>query len=633
MSSNAPSAPKGNDSKRLKRDSRSVVGPSRVIHVHRLPSSVTEREVLCLALPFGKVSNLLFLKGKNQAFMEMSTEEAANTMVSYYTWMTPVLRGQPVHMQFSRYKELKVSRSNEQASAPRQAGASSQEGEPKQGSASSQEGEPRQGSTSSQEGEPRQGSTSSQEGEPRQRSASKWSWASSRAGATSKALASSFVVVPSQEGDHTQVNSQAGCAGASSQVGAQPGLPAENSDRAADLASAAPAADVDTGTVVAMHSPVLRILVENYFYRVTLDVLHQLFSRFGTVLKIIIYSKNSRFQVLLQYADALSAQRAKLFLDGQNIYDACCTLRIAFSGLTDLTVMYNNDRSRDYTRPDLPSGDSQPLPAQNMAIAFDAPVVVPASPYASTGLLQTFAIPQTAGFAIPEVGKVLAPLAIPEAAVAAAAAGAESPVVSSGSPGVANAVLLVANLNPEKVTPQSLFILFGAYGDVHRVKILYSNKENALVQMADGGQAELALRHLNGHKLYGKTLCIMPSKHQSVKLPQEGKEDQGLTKDYAKSPLHRFKKPGSKNFQNIFPPSATLHLSNLPSSVLEEDLKNLFSSSGGSVKAFKFFPKDRKMALIRMGSVEEAIQALVELHGHTLGQNHHLRVSFSRITI
>ncbi|XP_057615875.1 polypyrimidine tract-binding protein 1-like [Chionomys nivalis] len=537
MSSNSPSAPKGNDSKRLKRDSRSVEGPSRVIHIHRLPSSVTEREVLCLALPFGKVSNLLFLKSKNQAFMEMSTEEAANTMVNYYTWVTPVLRGQPVHMQFSRYKELKV-------------------------------------------------------------------------------------------------DAQPGCAGASSQVGAQPGLPAESSDRAGDLASAATAADVDTGTVVATHSPVLRILVENYFYRVTLDMLHQLFSRFGTVLKIIIYSKNSRFQALLQYADALSAQRAKLFLDGQNIYDACCTLRIAFSGLTDLTVMYNNDRSRDYTRPDLPSGDSQPLPAQNMATAFvDAPVVVPASPYASTGSPQTFAIPQIAGFAIPEVGKALVPLAISQAVVAAAAAGAESPVVSSGSPGVANAVLLVANLNAEKVTPQSLFILFGAYGDVHRVKILYSNKENALVQMADGGQAELALRHLNGHKLYGKTLCIVPSKHQSVKLPQEGKEDQGLTKDYAKSPLHRFKKAGSKNFQNIFPPSATLHLSNLPSSVLEEDLKKLFSSSGGSVKAFKFFPKDPKMALIRMGSVEEAIQALVELHGHTLGQNHHLRVSFSRITI
>lgn len=73
-----------------------------------------------------------------------------------------------------------------------------------------------------------------------------------------------------------------------------------------------------------------------------------------------------------------------------------------------------------------------------------------------------------------------------------------------------------------------------------------------------------AMSHLNGHKLHGKPVRITLSKHQNVQLPREGQEDQGLTKDYGNSPLHRFKKPGSKNFQNIFPPSATLHLSNIP---------------------------------------------------------------------
>lgn len=43
--------------------------------------------------------------------------------------------------------------------------------------------------------------------------------------------------------------------------------------------------------------------------------------------------------------------------------------------------------------------------------------------------------------------------------------------------------------------------------------------------------------------------------------------------------------------------------------------------------------KDRKMALIQLGSVEEAIQALIDLHNHDLGENHHLRVSFSKSTI
>ncbi|CDQ92030.1 unnamed protein product, partial [Oncorhynchus mykiss] len=110
-------------------------------------------------------------------------------------------------------------------------------------------------------------------------------------------------------------------------------------------------------------------------------------------------------------------------------------------------------------------------------------------------------------------------------------------------------------------------------------------------------------------------------------------EDQGLTKDYATSPLHRFKKPGSKNYNNIYPPSGTLHLSNIPPAVGEEDLKALFSSSGASVTAFKFFQKDRKMALIQMSSVEEAVESLIEFHNHDLGDNHHLRVSFSKSTI
>lgn len=56
----------GNDSKKFKGDSRSAGVPSRVIHVRKLPSDVTEAEVISLGLPFGKVTNLLMLKGKNQ---------------------------------------------------------------------------------------------------------------------------------------------------------------------------------------------------------------------------------------------------------------------------------------------------------------------------------------------------------------------------------------------------------------------------------------------------------------------------------------------------------------------------------------------------------------------------------------
>ncbi|NWQ65321.1 PTBP1 protein, partial [Oxyruncus cristatus] len=532
MNSNAASSDNGNDSKKFKGDSRSAGVPSRVIHVRKLPSDVTEAEVISLGLPFGKVTNLLMLKGKNQAFIEMNTEEAANTMVNYYTTIAPMLRSQPIYIQFSNHKELKTDNSPNQAV---------------------------------------------------------------RCLVLQRAQAALQAVATVQTGN---------------------------------LALAATAAAVDAGMAMAGQSPVLRIIVENLFYPVTLDVLHQIFSKFGTVLKIITFTKNHQFQALLQYADPMSAQHAKLSLDGQNIYNACCTLRIDFSKLTSLNVKYNNDKSRDYTRPDLPSGDNQPTLDQTMAAAFGAPGII-SPPYAGAGFPPTFAIPQAAGLTVPNVPGALTPLAIPAAAAAAAAGRIAIP----GLAGAGHSVLLVSNLIPERVTPQCLFILFGVYGDVQRVKILFKKQENALVQMTDGNQAQLAMSHLNGQKLHGKPIRITLSKHQTVQLPGKGQEDQRLTKDYANSPLHRFKKPGSKNFQNIFPPSATLHLSNIPPSITEEDLKMLFSSNGGVVKGFKFFQKDRKMALIQMGSVEEAIQSLIELHNHDLGENHHLRVSFSKSTI
>uniref|UniRef100_A0A3Q0SF36 Polypyrimidine tract binding protein 3 n=1 Tax=Amphilophus citrinellus TaxID=61819 RepID=A0A3Q0SF36_AMPCI len=343
-------------------------------------------------------------------------------------------------------------------------------------------------------------------------------------------------------------------------------------------------------------SPVLRIIVENLFYPVTLEVLQQIFSKFGSVLKIITFTRNNQFQALLQFSDTVQAQHAKATLDGQNIYNGCCTLRIDFSKLSALNVKYNNDKSRDFTRADLPSGELEP------ATAFG-------------------------NFGSPPSGLSMA--AVPGSLVS-------HPRVSlQMAPSAVHSVLLVSNLVPESVTPHCLFILFGVYGDVQRVKILFNKKENALIQMSDATQAQLAMSHLNGQRLHGNVIRVTLSKHPVVQLPRggAGQEEQVLTRDFSGSTLHRFKKPGSKNFNNIFPPSATLHLSNIPSSVSEEALKDLFSSNGFTVKAFKFFQKDRKMALMQLASVEEAIEALITLHDHQLDHNQHLRVSFSKSTI
>ena len=79
--------------------------------------------------------------------------------------------------------------------------------------------------------------------------------------------------------------------------------------------------------------------------------------KINNLLFSINLNKFQFFQALIQYPDVITAQAAKLSLDGQNIYNACCMLRIEYSKLSNLNVKYNNDKSRDYTNPNLPTGD------------------------------------------------------------------------------------------------------------------------------------------------------------------------------------------------------------------------------------------------------------------------------------
>ncbi|CAG0881886.1 unnamed protein product [Cyprideis torosa] len=617
--------------------SNGAASGSRVVHIRNIPHEVTEAEVIHLGIPFGRITNVLVLKGKNQAFLEFENEAFANAMVNYFGSCVAQLRGRTVYVQFSNHKELKTDQS------------------------------------------------------------------------------------------HSNANSSARAALQAAQAftgnGPNPVNPAMG------LGGAPPAADTQAGGP----NTVLRVIVEHMLYPVTLDVLHQIFSRVGRVLKIITFTKNNTFQALIQYPDVIAAQAAKLTLDGQNIYNACCTLRIEYSKLSNLNVRYNNDKSRDYTNPQLPVGEpgdgrgkmravplpfayppspsmstfmcTPPPPAANTTTlpllassppltasaeeriynpnavsgggmdhsaghpfggqhhkqAFNGPAISIAGVMPGLGGLAQYTTPAAAAPGYPlglmathqggdpsrlilsgsgdvtanlsstlsAMNMVGMPLALgPSALSVATALGLPTP---QGA-GQANTVLLISNLNEEEATPEALFTLFGVYGDVQRVKILYNKKDSALIQMADSHQAQLAITHLDRVTVWGKQLRVMPSKHQQVQMPKEGQAED-LTKDFQNSPLHRFKRPGSKNFQNIHGPSSTLHLSNIPASCSEEQLIQSFKDQDFDVKAFKFFPNDHRMALIQLSSVEEAIQALIKLHNHQLSQNNHLRVSFSKSTI
>uniref|UniRef100_A0A5K3EUY2 RRM domain-containing protein n=1 Tax=Mesocestoides corti TaxID=53468 RepID=A0A5K3EUY2_MESCO len=229
------------------------------------------------------------------------------------------------------------------------------------------------------------------------------------------------------------------------------------------------------------------------------------------------------------------------------------------------------------------------------------------------------------------------------AAQAAAAAAAQSSSLALRLPPNNNGstVLIVSNLNEERVYPDALFTLFGVYGDVVRVKIMFNKKDTALIQFNDSQQAILAMQYLDRKVLWGQQMKIAISRHNYVQLPKEDK-DNHLTKDYSNNLLHRFRKPNSKNYQNIYPPSHVLHLSNIPPNVSEEDVRSLFRSKGFNVVGFRFMQfhqkyseqaKDNKMALVQLETVESAMEALIALHNTQLSENSHLRISFSKSAI
>ncbi|CAL4067530.1 unnamed protein product, partial [Meganyctiphanes norvegica] len=194
--------------------------------------------------------------------------------------------------------------------------------------------------------------------------------------------------------------------------------------------------------------------------------------------------------------------------------------------------------------------------------------------------------------------------------------------------GQGHCVLVVKGLNQDKVTCDAVFTLFGVYGNVMRVKILKDKK--ALVQMAEQKQVELAITNLDKVTIWGKTICVIQSQHPSIIMPKDDDSDEHqYTKDYSDSLLHRFNKSGSKNYQNIFPPSPVLHLSNLPEDLDPCELEEAFTDAGATVVDFMFLESSNK-GLIKLSSTDDAIEALINMNNYQLDEESYLRISFSK---
>ncbi|XP_041007480.1 polypyrimidine tract-binding protein homolog 3-like isoform X5 [Juglans microcarpa x Juglans regia] len=303
------------------------------------------------------------------------------------------------------------------------------------------------------------------------------------------------------------------------------------------------------------------------------------------------------FQALIQYQSHQSALSAIDALQGRNIYDGCCQLDIQFSNLSELQVNYNNERSRDFTNPALPS-EQKGRSSQ--------------SGYGDAGSMYGLQPPGTRAVAFPQMGDA--------AAITAAFSGGLPPGISGTND---RCTVLVSNLNPDKFDEDKLFNLFSLYGNIVRIKLLRSKPDHALIQMGDGFQAELAVHFLKGALLFGKQLEVNFSKYPNITPAPD-------THDYSNSNLNRFNRNAAKNYRYCCSPTKMVHLSTLPQEITDDDLVTHLEEHGTIVNTKIFEANGKKQALVLFETEEQAAEALVCKHATSIDGSI-IRISFSQL--
>ena len=91
---------------------KSEAAPSRVLHIRQISTEATENHIRVLGTPFGTIRNVIHMRSKNQAFLEMDSIESAKTLINYYQYTTPTILNMPVSHSLHTFKDYKNSQAS-----------------------------------------------------------------------------------------------------------------------------------------------------------------------------------------------------------------------------------------------------------------------------------------------------------------------------------------------------------------------------------------------------------------------------------------------------------------------------------------------------------------------------------------
>ncbi|GAW81955.1 polypyrimidine tract binding protein [Plasmodium gonderi] len=345
-------------------------------------------------------------------------------------------------------------------------------------------------------------------------------------------------------------------------------------------------------------SRVILVSVLNLHYPVDIELIYYLFSKCGTVEKIITFSRNPLvYQALVQFQNIETAQEAIKTLHNRNIYDGCNTIQIQYSFLKELVVKANNSSSRDYTTSNMNKNKNLP----NLQT--------------SHGVLPT---PTRKGND-PELYLLL------ERKFKLVDFDAKN---ASKTP-----VLICYNIPKDYTDVHKLFNLFSVYGFVSRIKILREKPDSALIQYSGYLFASVAQECLQHAKVGDQILELHFSKILDIRIaPQQKKIESYKAKSFSSYDQRYLIADQAKYIKGACKPTKTLFISNVSEEVTEECIMNLFMKYG-EIKKLKIQPiKEGKKHItitVELSSEDTATRALMDLHNFYL-KDRFIKVSYTK---
>ena len=244
---------------------------------------------------------------------------------------------------------------------------------------------------------------------------------------------------------------------------------------------------------------------------IELDQIFAIFTQFGVVEKLSSFLQHGKNQVVVQFANAASAQRSLGYLNGRELRlsgvqgDVTCTLAILPSRLKELTFKRDDNRNRDFTQTNAnlhrliqmvrarDSHEDIAAVSQSMQLpplydfvwnewVFGEGWLHPQQPEESRGV-------------IPDVQQ------LPE--------GRHGDCVHvSGLPNTQQA--------PTKITAAMLWNVCGMYGTLVAVKILAQHPGCALVQFTSRRDADNCIKNINYAKLWNNKIFAQTSRNANA---------------------------------------------------------------------------------------------------------------------